>query len=183
MPRSCYHRRAGLTLLEVMLAIAIFGMSLAAIGELIRIGATNAAAARDLTEAQRLCNNVMAEIGAGITPPEAASDTPVEGAEGWLSTVESQPLEEQEGMLRVSVTVQQDPAHNAKPTKFTLVRWMTDPAAIEAAKAEAAAAAATTNSSSTPAASGTPTSGSTGGSPGGSSSGATGTKTGGSSGS
>lgn len=185
MSRSSPLLRRGLTLLEVMLAIAIFGMSLVAIGELIRIGATNAAAARDLTEAQRLCNNVMAEIGAGITPPEAASETPVEGADGWLSTVESQPLEEQEGMLRVSVTVQQDPAHNAKPTKFTLVRWMTDPAAIEAAKAdaEAAAAAATTNSSSTPAASGTPTSGSTGGSPGGSSSGATGTKAGGSSGS
>jgi len=186
MSRSSPYLRRGITLLEVMLAIAIFGMSLAAIGELIRIGATNAAAARDLTEAQRLCNNVMAEIGAGITPPEAASETPVEGAAGWLSTVESQPLEEQEGMLRVSVTVQQDPAHNTKPTKFTLVRWMTDPAAIEAAKAdaEAAAAAATSSTSSTPAATGTSTSGSTGGStPSGSSGGATGTKSGGSSGS
>src|SRR5687768_18501382 len=80
MPRILrIHRRAGLTLLEVMLAIAIFGVSLVAIGELIRIGSVNAAAARDLTEAQRHCNNVMAEIGAGITPPDAATDTPVEG--------------------------------------------------------------------------------------------------------
>ena len=185
MSRSFPLRRRGLTLLEVMLAIAIFGMSLVAIGELIRIGSVNAAAARDLTEGQRLCNNVMAEIGAGITPPDAASDTPVEGAEDWLYSIESEPLEEQEGMLRVSVTVQQDPAHNAKPAKFTLVRWMTDPAATEAAKAdaEAAAAAATSSTGSTPAANGTSTGGSTSGSTGGSSSGATGAKTGGSSGS
>ncbi len=184
--RHTLRNRRGLTLLEVMLAIAIFGMSLVAIGELIRIGSVNAAAARDLTEAQRLCNNVMAEIGAGITPPDAASDTPVEGNEDWLYSIESEPLEEQEGMLWVSVTVQQDPAQNSKPAKFTLVRWMTDPAATEAAKAEAeaTAAAATSSTSSTPAAGGTSTGGSTGGSTtGGSSGGTTSTKTGGSSGS
>ena len=168
--------RRGLTLLEVMLAIAIFGMALVAIGELIRIGSVSAAAARDLTEAQRLCNNVMAEVGAGITPPDSTSDTPIEGSEDWLYTIDSQPLEEQEGMLWVSVTVQQDPAQNAKPAKFTLVRWMTDPAVAEAAKAaaaEAAAAEATTTGSSATGSSGT--SGSTPSS--------SGTKTGASSGS
>jgi hypothetical protein len=169
-----------------MLAIAIFGMSLVAIGELIRIGSINAAAARDLTEGQRLCNNVMAEIGAGIIPPDATSDTPVEGSDDWLYTIESEPLEEQAGMLWVSVTVQQDPSLFVKPAKFTLVRWMADPAVAEAAKAEAdaAAAAAATSSTSSTTAAGTSTGGSTGGSTiGGSSGGATGTKTGASSGS
>lgn len=180
--------RRGLTLLEVMLAIAIFGMSLVAIGELIRIGSVNAAAARDLTEAQRLCNNVMAEVGAGIIPPDAATDTPVEGSEEWLYSIESEPLEEQAGLLWVSVTVQQDPNLYTKPATFMLVRWMADPAVAEAAKAEAEAAAAeTTAASSTTTGSGVSSgtggaAGSAGGAASGSSSGAS-TKTGGTSGS
>ena len=76
MPNSTPIRR-GLTHLEVMLAIAIFGLALVAIGELIRIGSVSAAAARDLTDAQRLCNNVMAEVGAGIIAPDPVSDTPI----------------------------------------------------------------------------------------------------------
>lgn len=184
MSNSTQFRR-GLTLLEVMLAIAIFGLALVAIGELIRIGSVSAAAARDLTEAQRLCNNVMAEVGAGIIPPDATSDTPVESAEDWLYTIESEPLTEQEGMLWVSVTVRQDPAQYNKPAEFTLVRWMTDPAVAADAKAAAEAEA---TSSSTSSSSGTSTnSGATSGSSatpmGGSSGGTGGTKTGGSSGS
>ncbi len=176
--------RCGLTLLEVMLAIAIFGLALVAIGELIRIGSVSAAAARDLTEAQRLCNNVMAEVSAGIIPPDATTESPVEGSEDWLYSIESEPLDEQEGMLWVSVTVQQDPSRYTRPASFTLVRWMTDPAAAEAAAAEAAAAA----TSSTTGSSGSTTSGSTGSATGGSttggsSGGTSGTKTGGSSGS
>lgn len=162
------NRRSGLTLMEVMLAIAIFGLALVAIGELIRIGSLSAAAARDLTEGQRLCNNVMAEVGAGIIPPESASETPIEGSEDWLYTIESAPLEEQEGMLRISVTVEQDKSLFVRPARFTLVRWMTDPAATEAAMAATAAAAESTatgstssSGSSTPASS-PPTGGSSG---------------------
>ncbi len=143
------NRRSGLTLMEVMLAIAIFGLALVAIGELIRIGSVSAAAARDLTEGQRLCNNVMAEVGAGIIPPESASETPIEGSEDWLYTIESAPLEEQEGMLRISVTVEQDKSLFVRPARFTLVRWMTDPAATEAAQAATAAAAESTATGST----------------------------------
>ena len=183
--------RSGLTLLEVLLAIAIFGMALVAIGELIRIGGVNAAAARDLTEAQRHSSNVMSEVSAGIIPPDATTDTPIQGYEGWLYSIESEPLEEQEGMLRVTVKVSQDPSQNSKPLTFTLVRWMTDPAAKAAAEEAAAAAEAATTSNSTSGSStgnsgSTPSSGS-GSAPssgsGGSGSGASGTKTGASSGS
>ena len=179
--------RPGLTLLEVLLAIAIFGLALVAIGELIRIGGVNAAAARDSTEAQRHCSNVMAEVSAGIIPPDGATESPIEGYEDWLYTIESEPLEEQEGMLRVSVTVSQDPSQNIKPLSFTLVRWMTDPAATAAAAEAAAAAAesASSNSSSSSAAgnTGSTPSSSSGSTPSSGSGGASGTKTGASSGS
>ena len=58
--------RKGLTLLEVLLALAILGGALAVIGELSRIAARNAEQARDLSTAQRLCENKMAEIAAEI---------------------------------------------------------------------------------------------------------------------
>ena len=58
--------RTGLSLLEVMLALAILGGALAAIGELMRIGARNAEKARDLTTAQMICESTMAEIQLGF---------------------------------------------------------------------------------------------------------------------
>ena len=145
--RRPWRRRPGLTLLEVILAIAIFGGALVAIGELVRIGSASAAAARDLTEAQRYCNNVMAEVSAGIITPESTSAAEVEGAEGWLYSIEAAPLEEQEGLLTVTVKVEQDPALYYKPVSFTLVRWMTDPATKEAAAAEAEENKSSTTSS------------------------------------
>ena len=145
-----------------MLAIAIFGLALVAIGELIRIGSVSAAAARDLTEAQRQCNNVMSEVSAGIIPPDAASDSPVEGAADWLYSIESQPLEEQAGMLRVSVTVKQDSSIYVKPATFTLVRWMIDPAVAAAAESTEAESGSSSPSSSTPSGGSTPSSGASG---------------------
>lgn len=163
--RRTFLRRPGLTLLEVILAIAIFGGALVAIGELIRIGSMSAAAARDLTEAQRYCNNVMAEVSAGIIPPESTSGAEVEGSEGWLYSIESAPLDEQAGLLSVAVTVEQDPGLYNKPLSFTLVRWMIDPAGTEAAAAEMEETASpTTTPSST---GGSSASGSTSGASGG----------------
>ena len=48
------HRR-GLSLLEVIIALAILGLGLATIGELIRIGTDSAKRARQQTTAQLLC--------------------------------------------------------------------------------------------------------------------------------
>ena len=76
--RSCWWRRrmarpqySGLSLLEVMLALAILGGALAVIGELTRLGARSAETARDLTRAQRYCENKMAEVSAGLVTPQA----------------------------------------------------------------------------------------------------------------
>jgi len=54
--------RSGLTLLEVMIALAILGTSLAALGELISIVDDAADRATELTEAQFICDSVLAEI-------------------------------------------------------------------------------------------------------------------------
>lgn len=122
--------RRGLSLLEVILAIAIFGAALAVIGELVRIGNINATAARDLTDGQRLCSNLMNEIAAGAMPPTAVSVTSCPEDATWLYTVAADTTDV-EGLLAVTVTVEQDPQFYSRPHSVTLVRWVVDPATLE----------------------------------------------------
>ncbi len=138
-------RRNGLTLLEVMLALAILGVSIAVVGELIRIGTRSAAQARDLSTAQLMCESKLSEILAGIEPPSASSGGPLDEYGEWSYSVESESTD-QEGLLLVRVTVQQNLDAGQRAASFTIARWMTDPGLIEEAEAadaeEAEAAAA-----------------------------------------
>src|SRR5687767_4481064 len=78
--------RHGLSLLEVILSIAILGGALATIGELVRIGARNAAIARDLTTAQIYCETKMSEAAVGAVDLSSSSTEPLDEAGEWLST-------------------------------------------------------------------------------------------------
>lgn len=127
--RKRQRARRGLSLLEVILAIAILGGSIAMIGELIRIGARSGSAARDVTTAQLLCETKLNEIVAGILPVEPTPETlidSVEITEPWYYAVDVQPIDEG-GMLAVQVIVSKPAASNRKPISFSLIRWMIDP--------------------------------------------------------
>jgi prepilin-type N-terminal cleavage/methylation domain-containing protein len=147
MTNPLRHRR-GLSLLEVILAIAILGGALATIGELIRIGARNAAIARDLTTAQLYCESKMSEVAAGAVDLDMQGTEPLDEAGEWMCTVESAEVDQQE-LIGITVTVGQNPDLFARPVSFTMTRWIIDPeyaaecAAIDAqAKAQAKQAAA-----------------------------------------
>jgi general secretion pathway protein I len=116
----------GLTLLEVMLAIAILGGCLAVIGELVRLGVRHAEEAREQTKAQLLCESKLEEIAAGIAPLEGASAVPFELDPDWTYTVEVTSLDQQ-GLIQVSVTVQPAESERLYPITFALSRWMLDP--------------------------------------------------------
>src|SRR5262245_65602667 len=70
--RPAPHR--GLSLMEVILAIAILGGALVTIGQLIRIGARSAAQARDLTMSQLYAESEMNGIAAGYYPMSDVTD-------------------------------------------------------------------------------------------------------------
>jgi type II secretory pathway pseudopilin PulG len=137
--------RAGISLLEVILAIAILGGSLAVIGELVRLGARHAEEARDLAAAQVLCEAKLEEIAAGITAAQTASSVPCETDPRWQFSITAGSLD-QAGLLEVRVTIEQVESDRAQPLSFTLVRWMLDPSQT-----------ATSTSSSTTTGSGTAT--------------------------
>ncbi|MCU0958597.1 MAG: prepilin-type cleavage/methylation domain-containing protein [Pirellulaceae bacterium] len=154
-----------MTLLEVILAIAILGGSLAVLGELVRVGTRSARAARVLSTAQLLAESLVAQLTAGITLAEPTSGIIEQfGGLRWQYVVQIEQVD-QEGLLAVAVTVQEDVDPAQPAVSYMLVRWMIDPQTeldLEAAAAEAAAASGNSGSSSSSTA--TPPSG-TGGTP------------------
>jgi len=127
--RSERQQCSGLSLLEVMLALAILGASLAAIGELVRIGARNAEMARDLTTAQLLCESTMAEIQLGFLAMQSVGPiqvTDLQYQQEWLYTITIAPID-QEGLTSVWVQIEQNPEVFSRPVAFAATRWMIDP--------------------------------------------------------
>lgn len=125
------HRRDGFTLLEVLLALAILLTSLAAIGQLVFNAYQNALRVKNLTRAQLICEEILAELNAGSLPLETIADAPVEDIDdtvepGWLYSIDIGELDTN-GLLSVRVTVYQDPSLFARPVELTLTQWMIDP--------------------------------------------------------
>ena len=83
-PRS----RAGLSLLEVLVALAIFLMSLAAIASLVDFGAERAQAAAMTTLGTRLAQSKLAEVEAGLIPPTASESGAFDDEPEWSYTLE-----------------------------------------------------------------------------------------------
>ncbi len=69
-------RRQAFTLMEVIISLAVLGMSMVAIGTLIQIGGQNALQARILTNAQFLAETKLSEVKAGIISPTATRPIP-----------------------------------------------------------------------------------------------------------
>jgi Tfp pilus assembly protein PilV len=121
-------------LLEVILALAILGGSIAVLGEINRLALQNARGARDLAHAQLLAESKLAEIQAGITTTDevdnaafdSSSDSPDPADPGWLYSISSQSTDE-DGLISVRVTVTRDAPASQHPLKFSLVRWVKDP--------------------------------------------------------
>jgi len=123
--------RGGFSLLEVVLALAIFAGMLAALGEVSRIGMRNAEVARDLTKAQLLAESKMAEITCGYTEPTPVENQPLDTPEAliqgdipWVYWVRQEPCAEEEGLIVVRVIVQQDLPPEKRPVTFVLDRWL-----------------------------------------------------------
>ncbi|MAV33910.1 MAG: hypothetical protein CMJ59_00495, partial [Planctomycetaceae bacterium] len=105
MTRSRLRRKppAGITLLEVVLSITILGSSMATISELVRVGGVSAARARDMTNAQLMCESKLNELVAGVIPIAAATQQPVEDiglVDLWYYSVALTQLETQ-GLVAV----------------------------------------------------------------------------------
>ncbi len=130
--------RAGFSLLEIVLSLAILAGSMAVLGEVVRNSMQNARIARDLTDAQLYCESKLAELEAGLLSMDDVSDMPIEPmVESMLeSDADSQDLEwfysiqteliNDEGLILVSLSVSQNPDTAKNPVTFTITRMMLD---------------------------------------------------------
>jgi prepilin-type N-terminal cleavage/methylation domain-containing protein len=118
----------GFSLLEVILALAILAGALAALGEVLRLGDQNAAAAADESQAEMLAESVMAEILVGARPLTSVSGAvlPFEDDPQWAVSVTVQPTEYVE-LVAVQVRVAQQLPPEQEPAYCDLVRWVPNP--------------------------------------------------------
>jgi prepilin-type N-terminal cleavage/methylation domain-containing protein len=127
-------KKAGFTLLEVILALVILGGAMAILGEVARVAMQNAAATRDLARAQSLAETKISEISSGLVQPTSVSntafDTSTEGLDTedthWFYTVEQNSTDE-DGLLSVKVTVSRNVPDDQHALKFSVTEWVQDP--------------------------------------------------------
>jgi hypothetical protein len=131
--------RPGLSLLEVVLALAILILAVAAINQLVDIGTDRGIDARAYTRGARLAQGKMAEVEAGVVSVSSESEGSFEGEDaGWTFKV----LPEAAGppnLYTVTVRVTRD--IRGRPVEVTLTQMIFDPTMLgSTAQAERPAA-------------------------------------------
>ena len=140
--------RRGLSLFEVIIALAIFMGSIAAIGQLVSTGVRGSVQARLQSQAMLRAETKMAEVVAGIIPLHGATGGvfPDDPAWAWSVAVVTGP---HEGLYFVEVTAAHAAATMAGNQSYSLRRLVRDPQVeLDAyAKQQADAAAASVSES------------------------------------
>jgi len=108
-----------------MLALAILGGTLAALGELVRTGTRAATRSQDVTIGQMLCENLINEVVIGLRPLTMSQGRFPDYPE-WQYAVVVEPVDQQGGLLAVIATVVHED-ETAQPFTFRLIRWTIDP--------------------------------------------------------
>ncbi|MEM7457091.1 MAG: prepilin-type N-terminal cleavage/methylation domain-containing protein [Planctomycetota bacterium] len=99
------HTRNGLSILEVLLALAILGVSLAAIGTVVSSAYRNARRAEMRSDANLICDTKLAEFAAGaFGKPTSIGSTPVPEDPEWQFEVNVE-NSQIPGLLRATVIV------------------------------------------------------------------------------
>ena len=142
-------RHRGFSLLEILLALAILGGSLAILSRIVDTGISAAREARDLANARMICQAKLSELLLNSTsgfPPQTQPLTAVDSFDSQSTTPFEFSIEVQPGqlggILLVRVVVEaQNPDGGEPLARYSLVRWMIDPAlGLEELEAEEEAA-------------------------------------------
>jgi general secretion pathway protein I len=141
--------RQGMTLLEVVLALAIFFGAMAALAQLTWNGTRAALQARFKAQAVIRCETKLAELVSGVEPLQSQSNIPFPDDSAWTWSAMISPGSFPELVL-IDVRVQRSASNSLGNTEFGISRWMRDPAVLAEAATLAAEAAAEGMGSGTP---------------------------------
>ncbi|MGH7200285.1 MAG: hypothetical protein ACREJB_06745 [Planctomycetaceae bacterium] len=133
-------RRRGLTLYEVVLALAIFLGAMVVLSQIINVGARASTEAQLRTEAVLLCQTRMAEVVSGAVPMQTVSNQPYDiQSPNWQWSLDMQAGPHPD-LLVLAVTVSYRQTDGRITESYTLTRYVRDPLLFQDAAAEAAAA-------------------------------------------
>lgn len=144
--------RAGLSLFEVILALAILGVSGSFLVRAMQLASQNARKAQNLAQAEIVAESVVNQIVAGVLPAQPVTWTPYGvslSSTAWLYAITMVPAEVQ-GMLGVQVAVRDSSRVTSSEQPDLLVtRWIIDPSLALDVPPETEATDATGSTSST----------------------------------
>jgi len=135
--------RPGMSLLEVMTAMAIFLMALIVIGRLIVMSTDMALDVQYQSQAAQMCQSKLAEVVAGAVPLNAQNDVPFDEDPDWKWSLDCE-QGSVTGLWTVTVKVVRERGPNQR-NECLLSQMMLDPSI----KGSALDAAASASSSST----------------------------------
>jgi general secretion pathway protein I len=155
-------RRSGLTLLEIVLATALFLGAISVMAQIVWSGQRAAVQARLRTEAVFRCETKLAELLAGAERFQSVQNVPFPDDSQWTWSAQIASGQFPE-LLMIVVTVRHRGKNPATNAEFSLERWARDPLLfLEAAQKQNQSKV--TTSSSTSSSSASTTSASSGGS-------------------
>lgn len=141
--------RRGFSLLELLLALAILGGSLAILSRIVETGTSAAIESRSLAQARLVCQSKLSEVllnAASGIDPQTIMSVPVESFDSSATTPLNYSVEVAQGpmdgilIVRVSVAVQ-TPDGKASLANYSLTRWIIDSSlGLEQAEADEMAA-------------------------------------------
>ena len=116
--------RRGITLLEIVLALALAAIAMSLLSQLVMTGNRAAAAARDQSKAQMVAQSVMAEFTSGVSLPMSTSGVsefdPMWSYDVAVSAGNSLTM----NVITVTVTHNVD---SLRPATFSLTQWLAIP--------------------------------------------------------
>jgi prepilin-type N-terminal cleavage/methylation domain-containing protein len=136
--------RQGLSLLEVLVAMAIFLFALVGIGRLITFGTDRAMDAEQQSRAAQLCLSKMAEVNAGVVSLSSQADVPFDEDPDWTWTLDAE-QGNITGLWTVTVTVSRQ-RNGLPPMQSSLHQMILDPSLRGSATDVSAASSATDTS-------------------------------------
>jgi prepilin-type N-terminal cleavage/methylation domain-containing protein len=135
-PTGCARRpRRGLSLLEVIIALAVLVLAIVAINRLVDIGTDRGNDARSYTRGTRLAQSKMAEVEAGLVSVSSETDGQFEGDDAaWAYKITPEPA----GPPNLyTVTVRVTRNVQGRPLEIVLTQMVFDPTMMgSAAQAE-----------------------------------------------
>ncbi len=117
--------RSGLSLLEVLAALAIFLISFIAIGGLINLASDRALDVQNQSLAVQMCQSKLNEVVCGAVALQSASGTVDEDSD-WNWSVEAAPMDNINGLWNVTVRVSRQ-GSGGYETSATLSAMVLDP--------------------------------------------------------